>query len=126
MVNYAERNLAATEIVHLATRGFSIAVSTLRNVYISGETFDATVKVSDPAGSPVGAALEFEILERTAVARQTGERSIEKFEIKSDAKTGETRRTLRIDESGRYISSRFRRRPFRQSGQWSEDRDHFR
>ena len=50
-------------------RGFEIGVSTLRPVYIAGETFDATVAVRDPAGKPVGTALKFEVFEMTSALR---------------------------------------------------------
>ena len=103
VAQYPEKNLSAVSNVHLATRGFAIGVSTLRNVYIDGETFDATISVSDPAGKPVAMELSLEILERTVVNGKRGERLVETFEVASNKEAGEARRTLRIDKAGNYI-----------------------
>lgn len=103
VANYAERNLATGETVFLATRGFEISLSTLRRVYIAGETFDATLAVKDPAGKPVGVDLKLEVLEFTQVAGKNGERLLETHATKADGKTGEARQTLKIDKGGRYI-----------------------
>ncbi|MBT6483831.1 MAG: tetratricopeptide repeat protein, partial [Planctomycetaceae bacterium] len=102
-VTFPERNLRTAETIQLATRGLDIGVSTLRSVYIAGETFDATFNVADAAGKPAGSDLTLDVLEQTRVDGKRGERSIQAFEIKSDDKTGEARQTLRIDKSGRYI-----------------------
>lgn len=103
VATYPEKNLTAASTVHLATRGFAIRVKTLRNVYIDGETFDATVSVSDPAGESVGTDLKVEVLERTLVNGKRGERLVEAFEVKSDKDSGEARRTIQIDKAGQYI-----------------------
>lgn len=105
VAQFGERNLATGETIHLATRGFQIGVSTLRNVYVAGETFDAVVAVTDPAGKPLGAALKLDVLEQTPAARglPAGERLVQTHEIKADEKTGETRQTLRVEKAGRYI-----------------------
>src|SRR4029077_2031973 len=90
VAQYAERNLQTGDTIYLATRGFQIGVSTLRNVYIAGETFDATLAVNDPAGKPVGVGLKFEVFEMTPAARglPAGERLVQTFEAKSEEKTG--------------------------------------
>lgn len=103
VATYPEKNLTAASTVHLAMRGFAIRVKTLRNVYIDGESFDATVSVSDPAGESVGTELKLEVLERTLVNGKRGERLVETFEVKSDKDSGEARRTIRIDKAGQYI-----------------------
>ncbi|MAG92463.1 MAG: hypothetical protein CMJ48_01750, partial [Planctomycetaceae bacterium] len=102
-VVYPERNIGTSEMLQLATRGFSVGVSALRNVYISGETFDVTMNVSDPGGEPVGTPLTLEILEQTRVGRETGERVTETIEVASDKEQGEARKTLKIENSGRYV-----------------------
>ena len=53
VANFPERNLATGETIFLATRGFEIGIKTIRDVYVTGETFDAVVSVRDPAGKPV-------------------------------------------------------------------------
>ena len=91
---FPERNLATGEVIYLATRGFQIGISTLRSVYIGGETFDATVAVNDPAGKPVATPLKLEIFEMIPAARglPAGERLVETYEAKSDEKTGKALR----------------------------------
>ncbi len=105
LAQYPERNLATGETIYLATRGFLIGVSTLRNVYIAGETFDATLAVNDPAGKPVGVALKLEVFEQIAAARgrPAGERLVQTYEAKSEEKTGKAQVTVRIEKAGRYL-----------------------
>jgi alpha-2-macroglobulin len=100
--SFPEKNVSASVIAHVATRGFAIHVDTVRKVYISGETFDSTIKVSDPAGEPVATDLKLEILERTRVNGRRGELLVESFETKSD-KNGDAHRTVSVDKSGTYI-----------------------
>ncbi|MFN0050915.1 MAG: MG2 domain-containing protein, partial [Planctomycetales bacterium] len=102
---YPERNLQTGETVFLATRGFQVAVSALRSVYLVRETFDASIAVTDPAGKPVGTALKLEVFEQTPAARglPAGERLIQTLDAKSDEKTGQARQTIHIDKSGRYV-----------------------
>jgi hypothetical protein len=86
-----EHNLRSVERIFLSARGFAIQVATVRKVYLSGETFDAAVTVTDAAGQPVGVPLKLEILERMAASRQSGERLVASHEIKSDKETGKAR-----------------------------------
>ncbi len=102
-VHYPERNLQTATSVHLVTEGFGITVSTLRKVFISGESFDVTLKLADAAGKPVASELNLEVFERTRVENKTGERLIATHPLKSDAKTGEVRHTLKLDAAGTYL-----------------------
>jgi uncharacterized protein YfaS (alpha-2-macroglobulin family)/outer membrane protein assembly factor BamD (BamD/ComL family) len=105
VAQFPERNLMTGDTIYLATRGFEIGVSTLRPVYIAGETFDATVAVRDPAGKPVGTALTFEVFEVTPAARglPAGERLVQTHEAKSEEKTGQAQQTVRVEKAGRYL-----------------------
>ncbi len=103
LVSFPERNLQTRVSVFLATRGFGIDVSTLRKVFIVGEPFDASLKVTDAAGKPVSTELTLEVFERTRVEHQTGERLIASYPVKSDEKTGEARQTLKLENAGVYI-----------------------
>ena len=103
VASFPERNLAAGETIFLATRGFQIGIKTIRDVYVTGETFDAVVSVRDPAGKPVATGLNFEILEVTQTATGTAELRLSTNELKSDDKQGEGRHTVRLDKPGRYI-----------------------
>lgn len=103
VASFPERNLATGETIFLATRGFEIGIKTIRDVYVTGETFDATVSVRDPAGKPVAADLKFEVLEVTQTATGTGELRISEKDLKADAKSGNGRYTARLDKPGKYI-----------------------
>lgn len=103
IASFPERNLSTGETIYLATRGFAVSLSTIRDVYVTGETFDATVAVNDPSGKPVGTDLNLELIEVTQTATGTGERRISEQAVKSDAKTGLVRHTLRVETSGRFI-----------------------
>ncbi len=43
-----QRNIVSAHLVFIATRGFTVAGSTPRSVYINGESFETTFKVTDP------------------------------------------------------------------------------
>ncbi|GAB4145397.1 MAG: hypothetical protein Tsb009_17540 [Planctomycetaceae bacterium] len=108
-VTYPERGLQTNAVVVVATRGFAIDVKTRRKVYISGETFDTTIKVTDPSGRPVGTQLKLEVLELLENSGSfgtpfdgKGEKLIATHTLKSDQETGEARHTLRIDKAGYY------------------------
>jgi alpha-2-macroglobulin len=98
-----EHNLRTVERIFLSARGFAIQVATVRKVYLSGETFDASMTVTDAAGQPAGVGLKLEILERMAASGQSGERLVASHEIKSDKQTGQAHETVHIDKSGRYV-----------------------
>ena len=49
-----ERNLHTAANYMLSTQAYAIGVSTLRPVYVAGETFEATVTTRDAEGKPVG------------------------------------------------------------------------
>ena len=102
-VQYPDRGLTTSQTVYLSTRGFEIAVSTLRDVYIDGETFDATFKAADAAGEPVATPLEIEVFEETFVRGQRGERLVDTLDAATDEENGEARQTLQFEEGGRYI-----------------------
>lgn len=98
-----ERNLIAGRTVFLATQGFRIEASTVRSVYLAGDTFEVTVKTIDAEGKPVAQPLNLSVLEKTKVNGKVGERQVAAHELKTDEKTGTARQTLRLDEGGRYV-----------------------
>ncbi len=101
VVTLPERNLQTAANFVLSCQGFSIAVSTVRPVYVAGETFEATVKATDAEGKPIAQKLTLSILERTVVEGKVGERSVEKHAIETAA-DGSARVTLKLEKGGRY------------------------
>ena len=103
VVQLPERNLATSVNFFLSSKGYSIAVTAARPVYVSGETFDVSVTTTSAEGKPVGKQLTLKVLEQTTVAGKVGERLVEDHEITTDEKTGRGNVTLRLEKGARYI-----------------------
>lgn len=98
-----ERNLQTSVNFFLATRGFSIGLSTVRPVYVAGETFETEISTSDAEGKPIAEKLLLHVLEQTTVDGKVGEREVERHELATDEQQGKTRATLRLEQGGKYI-----------------------
>ena len=103
VVQLPERNLAIQHNFYLSTQGFSLAVSTIRPVYLSGESFEVTVKATSPESKPVGTKLVLKVLEQTTVEGRVGERLVREYPLTSDEKDGTIRQTIQLADGGRYI-----------------------
>ncbi len=103
LVTLPERNLATTQNFFLSTTGFSLNVSTLRPVYTSGETFEATVKAIDAEGKPIAQKIVLQVLEQTTVAGKVGEVEAGQYDLTTDAKEGTARQTLKLEKGARYV-----------------------
>ncbi|HKD35778.1 MAG TPA: MG2 domain-containing protein, partial [Pirellulales bacterium] len=99
----AERNLRTVQNFFLATQGFSFSLSTVRPVFVAGETFEITVKATDAEGKPLGEDFVLRVLERTVVDGKVGETEVEQHKLAIDAKSGEIRQTLRLEKGAQYI-----------------------
>lgn len=102
-VQYPQRNLTTSKTVYLATRGFDVSVSAVRDVFIAGETFDATIDVAGPSGDPVEVDLTLEVFEQTVSEGISGEKLVESHQVTADRETGKTHQTLQLDKGGFYI-----------------------
>ncbi len=102
-VVYAERNLQTSATVNVVTEGFGIKVDTLRKVFLAGEPFDVTLNVKDANGKPVATEMKLEVFEQTRVQNKIGERLVATHPLKTEAKTGEIRQSLKLDAAGVYI-----------------------
>ncbi|HQU41753.1 MAG TPA: tetratricopeptide repeat protein, partial [Pirellulales bacterium] len=102
VVTLAERNLQTSVNFYLATQGFSIGLSTVRKVFVSGETFEVSVNTRDAEGKPIGEKLTLHVHKRTTVEGKVGEVEVEEHEITTD-KEGKGRLTLRLEEGGQYV-----------------------
>ena len=98
-----ERNLMAAQNFYLATQGFGFTLSTVRPVFVAGESFEATIKTLDAEGKPLAQKFTLHVLERTRVDGKLGERPVEHHELTTDAKTGTAKQTLTLKEGGEYI-----------------------
>ncbi|MGC3970780.1 MAG: MG2 domain-containing protein [Pirellulales bacterium] len=98
-----ERNLYTAQDLVLAVRAFSIGISLPRDVVTVGESFPATFKTTAADGSPTGEKLQVEIVERTMIDGQAGERIVSKHEVTTDGKTGEGRLVLTLEKGAGYF-----------------------
>lgn len=98
-----ERNLQTVANFRLATQGFSLSLSTVRPVYVAGETFELAISAADAEGKPLGQKLKLTVLERTVVEGQVGERAVQEHEIATDDKSGKARHTLRLEKGAQYV-----------------------
>ncbi|HJS07912.1 MAG TPA: MG2 domain-containing protein, partial [Pirellulales bacterium] len=102
-VSLPERSLNITQNFFLAAQGYTLAISTVRNVYVSGESFDVEVKALDAEGKPIAQKLTLKVIEQTNVGGKVGEREIEQHMLATDAKDGVARHTLKLAEGATYI-----------------------
>ncbi len=102
LVELPERGLQAGKQFLLATRGFSLAVSTRRDVFVAGETFEVQVSASDAEGKPLAEKLRLRVFERTHVAGQTGERELQVHEV-TTGESGTGLVTLRFEQGGTLV-----------------------
>ncbi len=97
-----EGNVNAQVNFVLAAQGFSIGVSTVRPVYVTGESLEATVNVRDAKNKPLAQKLKLKVLERTLVNGRPGERLVEEHEL-ATAADGKARQTIKLDKGGTYF-----------------------
>ena len=102
VVTLPERNLTTTVNLVLATRGFSVGVTTVRPVYVAGETFEVKLSTRDAEDKPLAQKLLLKVLERTVVEGKVGERSVEEFPLETD-KDGIARKTLKLEKGGSFV-----------------------
>ena len=102
MVQMPEGNVNVQVNFILAAQGFSINVSTVRPVYVTGESLEATVNINDAENKPLAQKLTLKVLERTIVDGRLGERPVEEHEL-TTAADGKARQTLKLDKGGVYF-----------------------
>ncbi len=102
VVQMPEGNVNTQVNFILAAQGFTIGVSTVRPVYVTGESLEATINVRDAENKPLAQKLTLKVLERTVVNGRIGERPVEEHEL-TTAADGKARQTLKLDKGGVYF-----------------------
>ena len=102
-VDLPERNVQAAVNYMLSAQEFAIEVSTVRPVFVAGETFETTVNTRDAEGKPVAQKLTLKVLQQTTVNGRVGERLVEEHPLETAAADGLARKTLKLDKGGNYI-----------------------
>jgi hypothetical protein len=101
-VELPERNLATARNFVLATQGFSLRVSTVRDLYLSGDTFEAAIKAVDAEGQPLQQKLTLRVVQQTTVEGRVGEQVVQSHEVET-GKDGLARATIKIEAGGEYV-----------------------
>ncbi len=91
-------NVAASGVVMLAVRGFSIGLSTNREVYLDGETFPLKTETTDAAGKPVGKKLSAAVFKRITESGRVTEREVSRVDVTTDPKTGKATTPIKVDD----------------------------
>ena len=103
VVALPERNLQTQVNVVLASRGFTIGVSTVRPVFVAGETFEIKVNTNDAEGKPTPQKLTVKVFEQTNVEGKVGERLVEEHALETAKDDGVGLKTVKLEKGGRYI-----------------------
>jgi len=98
-------NVAAFANVALAIRAFSIDVSTTRDVYLDGETFQVKARTLDAQGEPTGQTLSASLIKVVILPDRTTEREVARKRLVTDPKTGRASVSLKTDDEqgGNYL-----------------------
>jgi uncharacterized protein YfaS (alpha-2-macroglobulin family)/tetratricopeptide (TPR) repeat protein len=102
VVQMPEGNINTQVNFILAAQGFTIGVSTVRPVYVSGESLEATINVRDAENKPLAQKLTLKVLERTLVNGRIGERPVSEYEL-TTAADGKARQTIKLEKGGVYF-----------------------
>jgi uncharacterized protein YfaS (alpha-2-macroglobulin family)/tetratricopeptide (TPR) repeat protein len=97
-------NVAAQVSAFMAIRAFKLSVSVIRDVYLSGESFDVKVKAVDVENKPVAGALSLRLLRRESTPEGGwAEVLVSEKEFRTDERNGEALVPVTLDKGGRYI-----------------------
>ena len=105
MARLPQDNVAAVAHVRLAVRGFEIELTTTRDVYLDGESFQLQVLTTDARGEPAGQTLSAALLKLVESRKNITEREVQRKPLETDRKTGRGSLGFRVDDTqgGRYI-----------------------
>jgi len=102
--NIVGENVQAHEMAFLVVRAYTAGVSTLRDVYIAGEPFEAVVRTVDVEQKPVARELALKVLKRESAPDGTfAEVLVLERDIATDSKAGKDAASLKLDEGGQYV-----------------------
>ncbi|MCX8037330.1 MAG: tetratricopeptide repeat protein, partial [Candidatus Sumerlaeia bacterium] len=98
-----EDNVAQAKTLFIATRALNLAVATVRDVYLAGEKFDATVKATDLAGEKTTATATVRVIKLEVVDGKETEKEIAAHEVAFGKDKGEGRVAVQVADGGNYV-----------------------
>ena len=98
-------SVGAIASVMLAVRAFRIDLTSGRDVYLAGESFDLRAATFDALGEPTGQDLRVSVLKRIEQAGRITEREVINEALTTDAKTGRGSISLTVkdEEGGSFV-----------------------
>lgn len=102
LVSIPGRNFQVAENFVLATQGFATTLSTRRDVFLPGESFEISVETRDAAGEPTAQKLTLKVLRRMRTGRTLSERVVQEIPLQTDPQ-GLAYPVIHIDEGGEYL-----------------------
>lgn len=78
-------NVYTEQQIWLATRGFELQLSTLRNVFLTQEAFDVTVKATEISGKGLETKLRYEVFHLVSQNGQLSEKKIQEGDLATSA-----------------------------------------
>lgn len=117
-VSLEGENVQTQAVAWLAKLGFSASLKPSRSLALAGEPVDVNVKTVTPDGEPTGREMTLFVLRRrvskpnpvlTGVpwigwsGQPAGEVTVSEHKVKTDAKTGEGKVQLKLEEGGQYV-----------------------
>jgi hypothetical protein len=108
----SDENVTAVGMVWIAATGFTLNASTLRDVYLAGESVEVTVKATDLSGKPAAAQdLRLEVLHRVEQKGTTSEVRVRELPM-TQKDPGVYRATVTLNDGGSYVLRAFARDKF--------------
>lgn len=99
--NLDGENVSAQHQLWITTKGFEIALSTLRGVFLTKESFDVQVKTNDISGKPVSASLQYEVAELVTTNGNVAEKRVQEGLLQTNVQ-GEGKFALNLEKGGSY------------------------
>ncbi|MCZ6697731.1 MAG: tetratricopeptide repeat protein, partial [Planctomycetota bacterium] len=99
----ADLNISASDRVFVAVRAFGVEVEAARSLVLSDEPVEVTVKTRDLSGEPIAKKMTLTALLRIHDKGRWSETQVETADVRTEAKTGIGRATLRLSKGGTYV-----------------------
>ncbi len=97
-------NVQARAAAYLAVRAYRAGVRLVRDVYLSGEPFDVTVRTIDVEAEPVGREMAVKVLRRESHPDGTwAEVLVEEKTVRTDEESGKAVATFAVEKGGNHV-----------------------
>lgn len=102
VANQADLALDATDIVTIATRAFAASIETTRDLFLSDEPVEVTVKTTNLKNKPIAQKMTVAAYRKTRSAGEWAETKVAAEDVTTDADNGTGRAVLTLNKGGRY------------------------